>query len=140
MTPCVLRRAVPALLALTLVSTPLGAVEATNDAALLVVVEPASEARSLTPASPRRVVRERASRSGWKGAQWRCLDAIIYRESRWNPRAANTHSSARGLFQMLKQNPALSVEEQTVRGLRYIKSRYGSPCEALRFHNAHGWY
>jgi len=129
--------AVPALLALTLVSAPAGGLETTNDAAVVVgVIEgPLPDRRS-----PRAIVRERASRSGWKGAQWRCLDAIIHKESRWNPRAANTHSSARGLFQMLKQDPALSVEEQTERGLRYVRERYGSPCQALRFHVAHGWY
>ena len=137
MTPSVFRRAVPALLALTLAPIPAGGLEATNDAAVVVsiVTKPLPDHRS-----PRVVVRERASRSGWRGTQWRCLDAIIYRESRWNPRAANTHSSARGLFQMLKQDPALSVEEQTERGLRYVRERYGSPCEALRWHNAHGWY
>lgn len=137
MTPSVFRRAVPALLALTFVSSPAGGLETTNDAAVVVSIVEKPLPVSL---SPRQIVRERASRSGWHGAQWRCLDAIIYRESRWNPRAANTHSSARGLFQMLKQDPALSVEEQTERGLRYVRERYGSPCDALRWHTSHGWY
>lgn len=143
MTPlCVLRRAVPALLAFTLLTpAQLNGLEATNDAAIL-HYQPEINPTNLNKAdkTPRQIVANRASRSGWRGAQWRCLDAIIYRESRWNPKAANKHSSARGLFQMLKQDPALSVEEQTERGLRYIKTRYGSPCEALRHHNRVGWY
>lgn len=118
--------------------TPLGVMEINSDAAKLIVGaanRPLPDVRS-----PRAIVRERASRSGWKGSEWRCLDAIIYAESRWNPRAANKHSSARGLFQMLKQDPSLSVEEQTARGLRYVESRYGSPCKALQWHVRHGWY
>ena len=34
--------------------------------------------------------------------QFYCLDEIVYKESRWNPKAKNPKSSAYGLFQILK--------------------------------------
>lgn len=132
------RRVTPALLTAMLVffPTPVGSGQETNDAATpLPVATPLAD-----NLSPREVVRQRASRSGWKGREWRCLEALVHLESRWNPKAANPNSSARGLFQMLKQKPNLPVEDQARLGLKYIKSRYGTPCKALRFHTANGWY
>lgn len=132
------RRVTPALLTALLVFSPvsLGKERPMSDAAT-----PVSVTLPLADnLSPREVVRQRASRSGWKGREWRCLEALVHLESRWNPKAANPNSSARGLFQMLKQKPNLPVEDQARLGIKYIKSRYGTPCKALHFHTANGWY
>lgn len=98
-------------------------------------------ARNPEPADPRAIVRERASRSrGWTGREWTCLRELVHRESRWDPNADNPRSSAQGLFQVLRQRPGLPVEEQARIGLRYIAHRYTTPCRALAFHDANGWY
>lgn len=127
-----------AALALALQPIQLGRVAATNDAAHYlgtVKTAPAS-----APADPRAYVRDRASRGGWAGNEWRCLDVLIRLESGWRVDADNPHSSAQGLFQMLRQKPGLSLARQTTIGLRYIRHRHDTPCQALSFHRAHGWY
>lgn len=114
----------------------LGEAVATSDAAHYI-----GQAAPVAKVDPRDYVRERASRSlGWTGQQWACLTELIRRESGWRVNAANRHSSARGLFQVLHQKPGLSLERQTTIGLRYIKHRHHTPCHALAFHTAHGWY
>lgn len=92
------------------------------------------------PVSVREYVRHRASRAGWTYKEWLALAEIVYRESRWNPTADNKHSSAWGLFQMLKMKPGTPLERQTTKAIAYIKERYGSPIAALRHHDKHGWY
>lgn len=92
------------------------------------------------PVSVREYVRHRASRAGWTYREWLALAEIVYRESRWNPTADNQHSSAWGLFQMLKMKPGTPLERQTTKAIEYIKSRYGSPIAALRHHDKYGWY
>lgn len=132
-------RVVPALLTLTMLApTHLGELESAGDAAVPIAASP--QARPLIERDPRAVVKGRASRSGWIGTEWRCLETIIDLESRWDPKAANKHSTARGLFQMLNQKPNLPVEDQARLGLRYVRERYGSPCKALTFHVKHGYY
>lgn len=121
-------------LALACVPAPLG-IAATNDAAvpLPAVVKKAT-------VDPRALVRHRASRSGWIAKEWKCLEEIIWRESRWHPHSKNKHSSAYGLFQILGMKPGTPLKKQAEQGINYIKSRYQTPCNALRFHNTHGWY
>lgn len=68
--------------------------------------------------------------------QWECLDLLWQHESGWDYRAANPHSSARGIPQALvdlhgltgswQEDPKAQVEW----GLDYIYRRYGSPCAA----------
>lgn len=144
-TRCLSRVVVPARHALTvlvsvaLASTPihLGQLETSSDAAVMV----AAANRPLPDTvPPRAYIRERASRSGWRGAQWRCLEAIINAESHFNPKADNPTSSAYGVFQQLRLTPGTSLADQTRLGLKYVAHRYGSPCAALRFRVANGWY
>lgn len=94
------------------------------------------------------IVRGVASRYGWgSGAQWAALSWVISHESGFNPNAQNPTSTAYGLFQFLDgtwagvgghktSDPYL----QSVYGLRYIRSRYGTPLGAQSFWRAHGWY
>ncbi|MFO7253546.1 MAG: transglycosylase SLT domain-containing protein, partial [Actinomycetes bacterium] len=74
-------------------------------------------------------------RRKWGPGQFRCLDRLWTRESNWNHRAVNPRSGAYGIPQALpahkmrvsgrdwRHNPVTQVRW----GLRYIKSRYGTP-------------
>ena len=76
-----------------------------------------------------------------------CLDNIWSRESGWNYQAENA-SGAFGIPQALpgskmasagadwQTNPATQIKW----GLGYIKSIYGTPCDAWSFWQAHGYY
>ena len=76
---------------------------------------------------------------GYRG--WKCLDRLIHRESRYRADAANPHSSAWGLFQLLRLPPSTTVIEQYARAKRYIEHRYeGSPCRAYEQARTVGWY
>lgn len=89
-------------------------------------------------------VRETAAQFGWdQGPEWDALSWIIGKESGWNPNAANSSSSARGLFQkMVSVHGPLEPTPggQALWGLNYIKGRYGDPLNAKKFWEAHGNY
>ena len=73
--------------------------------------------------------------------EWRCLAKLWGKESAWNHRASNPHSSAYGIPQFLNatwvnygypvrpKDPRIQIEA----GLKYIKSRYKTPCKAWKF-------
>jgi hypothetical protein len=92
----------------------------------------------------RQQVQAVAARYGWGGGpQWNALNALIGKESSWDPNSANPTSSARGLFQKMtsiwgpvEQTPGGQAEW----GLKYIKGRYGSPAAAWAFHQGHNYY
>lgn len=85
---------------------------------------------------------------GWSSRQWRCLDRLWTRESRWNHRARNHRSGAYGIPQALpatKMRSAgadwrSSAATQITWGLGYIARRYGSPCAAWGHSEHAGWY
>jgi hypothetical protein len=80
-------------------------------------------------------------------SQFPCLDNIWTRESGWNYQAENA-SGAFGIPQALpgskmasagadwQTNPATQIKW----GLGYIKSIYGTPCNAWAFWQGHGYY
>ncbi|GAA3755016.1 lytic transglycosylase domain-containing protein [Streptomyces tremellae] len=80
--------------------------------------------------------------------QFQCFSNIVTRESGWNYTATNAGSGAYGLVQALpgskmasagadwQTNPATQIKW----GLNYMDSRYGSPCGAWSFWQAHSWY
>jgi len=80
--------------------------------------------------------------------EFACLDRLINLESRgWNPYAKNPSSGAYGIFQFMPQTwgnygvvKTSDPYKQVSYGLRYIKVRYGSECQALNFHYAKGWF
>ena len=87
------------------------------------------------PLEPRQYA-QRATRSG---SDYRCLLQLWERESNWNPKADNPHSSAFGIAQMLNEkskDPYVQIDH----GLHYITERYGSACNAWRFWLRHRWY
>ena len=77
-----------------------------------------------------------------------CLDRLWTKESGWNPHASNPSTGAYGIPQALPGSKMASVgadwqtnpATQITWGLGYIKSRYGTPCQAWAFMQSHGWY
>ena len=71
--------------------------------------------------------------------QYQCLKRIIYKESRWNVKAKN--GSHYGLGQMRSQHYRnLDGYRQIDATIKYITHRYGSMCNAWRFHQKNGHY
>jgi len=61
--------------------------------------------------------------------EFHCVDLLWTKESQWNPRSDNKHSTAFGIPQLLKmkeRNPFRQIDL----GLRYIRHRYSTPCKA----------
>ncbi|MET9294219.1 transglycosylase SLT domain-containing protein [Streptomyces sp. NPDC003077] len=81
-------------------------------------------------------------------AQFECFSKIVEHESGWNPTATNPSSGAYGLVQALPAGKMASAGSdwktnpttQAKWGLDYMNSRYGSPCAAWNFWQAHGSY
>jgi hypothetical protein len=80
--------------------------------------------------------------------QFPSLNKLWNRESGWRVHAYNRHSGAQGIPQadpgrkMASAGPDWSTNPATqIRwGLRYIRSRYGSPRSAWRHEVRAGWY
>jgi hypothetical protein len=75
----------------------------------------------------------------WNQTQYVCLTRLWGKESAWNHKADNPHSSAFGIAQMLKEK-AKHPKPQIDNGLRYIKHRYEQPCTAWNWWKRHRWY
>ena len=71
--------------------------------------------------------------------QYRCLETLWNKESRWDPRADNPKSSAYGIPQLLKMKE-LDPFKQIDLGLKYISARHSTPCKALEYHKLKGHY
>ncbi|MFB7288730.1 aggregation-promoting factor C-terminal-like domain-containing protein [Actinacidiphila glaucinigra] len=81
-------------------------------------------------------------------SQYQCFSNIVTHESGWNYTATNSSSGAYGLVQALpgskmasagadwRTNPGTQIKW----GLKYMDSRYGSPCGAWSFWQANNWY
>jgi hypothetical protein len=86
--------------------------------------------------------------AGLSLTQMACLDKMWTRESNWRTTADNPSSHSYGIPQALpaskmaafgsdyRSNPATQIKW----GLSYIKGRYGTPCDAWTFWQAHDWY
>jgi hypothetical protein len=99
---------------------------------------------------PKAVARLLMADYGWGDGQFGCLDHLWIGESNWNFKATNSSSGAYGIAQALpaskmasagadwRDNPATQIKW----GLGYIKSSYGSPCNAWAFwqSNSPHWY
>ena len=71
--------------------------------------------------------------------QYKCFTRIIYKESRWNHLAKN--GSHFGLGQMRSQHYRnLDPYRQIDQTLKYIAHRYGSSCNAWRFHQKNNYF
>ena len=68
-----------------------------------------------------------------------CLNALWTKESQWSSTARNKKSSAMGIPQLLKMKEK-DPYKQIDLGLKYIGSRYGTPCNAWAFFKVKGYY
>jgi len=75
----------------------------------------------------------------WGDAQLNCLKSLWGKESAWNHLADNPKSTAFGIAQMLGET-SKSPMVQINNGLRYIKHRYDTPCNAWKFWQRNKWY
>lgn len=87
----------------------------------------------------KRYARSLLASRGQSRSEYICLEKIWQRESNWNPKADNPHSSAYGIAQMLGET-SHDPARQIVKGLKYIESRYGTACKAWAFWRVHHWY
>jgi hypothetical protein len=77
---------------------------------------------------------------GWQGREWKCLESLWTRESRFDHLAKNQQgSSAFGIAQLLREKDR-RPEYQILRGLKYISHRYESPCKAYKFFLNRNYY
>ena len=85
---------------------------------------------------------------GFSSSQWPCLYDIWQRESGWNVYAENAASGAYGIPQSLPGDKMASAgadwqtdaATQIRWGLGYIKSVYGTPCQAWSNEENYGYY
>ena len=71
--------------------------------------------------------------------QYRCLEQLYTKESNWNPAARN--GSHYGIPQMRNVKlKGMDAMTQIDWGLRYITSRYKTPCKAWEFFQANRWH
>jgi hypothetical protein len=71
-----------------------------------------------------------------------CLEKLWTRESNWQPKAKNKHSSAYGIPQLLNMKET-NPYKQIDLGLKYIAHHRlykGNACKALAHHKKKGWY
>ena len=67
--------------------------------------------------------------------QLNCVDKLWMKESKWNAKANNKHSTAFGIPQILdlkEKDPYRQIDL----GLKYIRYRYQTPCKAWEFWKA----
>ena len=80
----------------------------------------------------------------WSHRQFVCLEKLWTKESNWRPEAYNDikvmGKNAGGIPQMLGMSPSTPPTQQIERGFKYIMYRYGTPCEAWKYHKQNGWY
>jgi len=102
---------------------------------------------AVTPGSAQAIARQLAAARGWGDDQFSCLVQMWNRESGWRVHAANP-SGAYGIPQALPGDKMSSAgpdwqnnaTTQITWGLGYIGGRYGTPCGAWSWWQAHNWY
>ncbi len=107
--------------------------------------------RAGAPAASKRYAAAYISRTyGWGSGQMSCLSTLWARESGWRYWVSNPNGIYRGIPQTSSRvwgamgystaqymnSPAIQIKV----GAKYIKNRYGSPCNAWAFWRSHHWY
>ena len=72
--------------------------------------------------------------------EWAALSKLWGKESAWNWKAKNPHSSAYGIAQVLGTPKGSTIEYQVNMGIKYIVHRYDTPSKAWAFWQRNGWY
>lgn len=75
----------------------------------------------------------------WK-KEWSALAKLWGKESAWNHRADNPHSTAYGIAQVLRTPQGSTIEYQVQKGLKYIVHRYERPTRAWDFWQRNYYY
>ncbi len=107
--------------------------------------------RAGAPAASKRYAAAYISRTyGWGSGQMSCLSALWGRESGWQYWVSNPNGIYRGIPQTSSRvwgamgystsQYMNSPEIQIKVGAKYIKNRYGSPCNAWSFWRSRHWY
>jgi hypothetical protein len=82
--------------------------------------------------------------TAWADNQYKCLNKLWMKESRWEHDAYNKikvmGKNAGGIPQLLGMSPYTPAPRQIDRGFDYIMHRYGTPCMAWKFHEKNNWY
>lgn len=93
------------------------------------------------------LVRKAMLNAGFSSGQWGPLYQLVMHESGFRNTAQNPTSSAYGMFQFLDSTwksvggtKTSDPWKQAQYGLKYIKSRYGSPSKAWDFWQRNNWY
>lgn len=83
----------------------------------------------------------------WGKNEHKCLRILWGKESAWNYQAKSPTKDYGIPQRHMSRNTAVEIKDflkhphtQIDWGLGYIKSRYGSPCMAWKFHQANNWY
>lgn len=107
--------------------------------------------RAGAPAASKRYAAAYISRTyGWGSGQMSCLSTLWTRESGWRYWVSNPNGIYRGIPQTSSRvwgamgystsqymnSPAIQIKV----GAKYIKNRYGSPCNAWSFWRSRHWY
>jgi hypothetical protein len=72
--------------------------------------------------------------------QYSCLSKLWGKESAWNHKADNPHSTAYGIPQILGMKERDPIKQVDL-GIKYIKHRYKTPCKAWsEWKRNGGWY
>ena len=98
-----------------------------------------------SPGTAKAIAEQMLTARGWGTDQYDCLVTLWNNESGWRVTASNSSSGAYGIPQALpgsKMGPGWQTDAtvQIRWGLGYIASRYGTPCGAWSYWQAHGWY
>ena len=124
---------------------------ATVSASAMSLVSSASASVELarTPKGAREVAKVlMEDKYGWGDRQFACLVGLWTKESNWNYRSSNKRTGAHGIPQALpatkmdsagtdwRTNPVTQISW----GLRYIESRYDTPCGAFAKFKRSNWY
>jgi len=107
----------------------------------------ASTAITYAPSQLKAITLQLMPSYGFSTGDFSCIDQIWTQESNWNVHAANA-SGAYVIPQALPGSKMASAgpdwqnnaTTQIKWGLGYIKSSYGTPCNAAAFKLSHGWY
>ena len=84
--------------------------------------------------------------AGYADSQWPCLERLWTNESNWS--TTDSLGSAYGIPQALPGSKMASEGKdwrtnprvQVMWGLKYVKKRYGNPCNAYAHFRANNWY
>lgn len=71
--------------------------------------------------------------------EFQCFNWVIYKESRWNPKARNGNHYGLGQMRSTWYRD-LTAKEQIKASIKYIHHRYGCACKALHHLETKGWH